>query len=363
MQKILILWAVLLLLWIPVRAQDTAEQQRDLIGADRLEDGLTGHAAELMEGYDPNIQTDFTGGVREILSDAVRQSTTAVGAAMKTMLRILAILTLCQLIRSMGKEGSGKLAAVTAALGITVCCASDVHTMVGLGRVTVEEICTYTNLLLPVMSAATAASGAPSGAGAIYGIAVFFCGLLLQVCQYVLIPMIYAYLALATADDVLEQDRLAKVREMLGWIIKVFLKTVVYAFTGFLSITGLLSGAADAAVLKTLKSAISNMVPLVGGIISGAADTVLTGAGLIRSAAGTFGMLALLAYFLLPFLRIGISYLMFKLTAALGGLLDGGHGRLLDAVTGAMGYLLAMTGSAVLMGLLACCFFLKTVTP
>ena len=73
-------------------------------------------------------------------------------------------------------------------------------------------------------------------------------------------------------------------------------------------------------------------------------------------------MLAILAIFLLPFLQMGISYLGFRLTAALGGVLDSGQNRLLDALTGATGFMLAMVGSCALISLYACCCFIRTVT-
>ena len=234
--------------------------------------------------------------------------------------------------------------------------------MMRTGIDTVQSLSDFSGLLLPVMAAATAAAGSPAGSSAMYAVAVFFSNLLIKACRFVLVPLLYAYLALAMADDVLGQDRLQKLREFLAWLMKIALKAVVYAFTGLIAAAGLLSGSADAAALKAAKAAISAMVPVVGGIISGAAETVLSGAGLIKSAAGTYGMLAVLAIFILPFLHMGASYLSFKLTAALGGLVDGSHGRLLDAVATALGFMLAMVGSTALMSLMSCCFFLKAVS-
>ena len=177
------------------------------------------------------------------------------------------------------------------------------------------------------------------------------------------LPMIYADLALAMVDAALQQERLQGLRQCLAWVIRNGLKGVMYAYTGFMAVTGVLSGSADAAALKAAQMTISTVVPVVGGIISSAAETVLSSAGLLRSAAGTFGMLAVLGAFVTPFLQIGISYLAFKVTAALSAVLGSGQGRLLEALTGAAGNLLAMVGSATVMSLLACCCFMKVVTP
>ena len=363
MRKIVVVFLVLLLLVIPVGAETVVEEQAEQIGTEALKEGLQGDAKDAMEQYDPNIQSDFLQGAKDLLSQAFSSSGSALKTAMHTMLRILVILSLCKLVDAIGQHHTQKAVHTASALGVTACCASDVRSLVGMGQAAMEEIAAFSDLLLPVMASATAASGAPTAATGVYGVAVFFFHLLIKAYKYVLVPLVYAFLALALADAVLEQERLQKLRDLLGWIIKICMKGIVYAFTGFLTITGLLSGTSDAAALKAAKAAMASMVPVVGGIISGAADTVLAGAGFIRSAAGTFGMLAVLAIFLFPFIKMGISYLIFKLTTALGGLIDQRHGKLLDAITGALGYMLAMTGSTALMSLLSCCFFLKAVTP
>lgn len=354
---------VLLALTLHAGAQDLTEAQGALFGADRLEDGLSGGAAELMEGYDPLEQADFGTGAAEIFSDAVRKSGSAVKTSAAMLLRVLSILMLCQLAEVYGRANTKRVTAMAAAVGITACCALDLHTMVGLGQTTMEEITNFSSLLLPVMAAAATAAGAAVSAGAMYTVAVFFSNLLIRVCRYLLIPLVYAYVGLAMADDALGQERLSKLRELLGWVIRTGLKAVMYVFTGFLAVTGILSGSADAAALKAARLTISSVVPVVGGIISDAAETVLSSAGLLRSAIGTFGMLAVLAFFALPFCRMGISYLALKAASALGGVVHRGHSTLLEAIGDAMGFLLAMTGSSVVMSLLSCCCFFKAVQP
>ena len=72
--------------------------------------------------------------------------------------------------------------------------------------------------------------------------------------------------------------------------------------------------------------------------------------------------LALVAIGLMPFLQIGVHYLVLKLTAAVGGTVaSGAHAKLLENLSSAMGYMLAMTGSSILMAMISCCCFMKAV--
>ena len=134
----------------------------------------------------------------------------------------------------------------------------------------------------------------------------------------------------------------------------------MYVFTAYLSLTGLLSGSSDEAAVNAAKSTLSAALPVVGGIAADASEAVLQSAKLLRATAGTFGILAVLAMALVPFLKIAICYLTMKLTAAAAGLAAGKeHAALLGAQTSAMGYLLSMVGCAAILLLFSTCCFMK----
>ena len=121
-------------------------------------------------------------------------------------------------------------------------------------------------------------------------------------------------------------------------------------------------GTTDAAALKATKVTISSVVPVVGGILSDASEAVLVSAGLMKNAAGIYGILAVLAVFLSPFLKIGVHYLILKLTAAVCGIFgEKGLTELIGDFSTAMGLLLAMTGSECLLLLISTVCFLKGV--
>ena len=119
---------------------------------------------------------------------------------------------------------------------------------------------------------------------------------------------------------------------------------------GYLTVSGVGAGTADALAVKAAKFTVSNMVPVVGSILSDAAETVLAGAGILKSAVGVFGMLAVLSMCLVPFLQLGVHYLAYKLTAALAATVaDGRVAGLIDGIGGAFGLILGMTGASALL--------------
>lgn len=84
----------------------------------------------------------------------------------------------------------------------------------------------------------------------------------------------------------------------------------------------------------------------------------------MKNSVGVFGMLAVLSMCLIPFLRLGIHYLMYKVTAALSATVaDSRVAGLIDSIGGAFGLVLGMTGSCALLLLVSMVSAVTVVNP
>jgi stage III sporulation protein AE len=129
-----------------------------------------------------------------------------------------------------------------------------------------------------------------------------------------------------------------------------------------MSITGVISGTSDAAVLKTAKVTISTVVPVVGGILSDASESALVGIGVLKNAAGIYGILAVLAVCINPLLKAGVQYLLLKCTSMVCSVFGNKNiSALLDAFSTVMGLLLAMVASAAMLVLFSTVCYLKGI--
>ena len=101
---------------------------------------------------------------------------------------------------------------------------------------------------------------------------------------------------------------------------------------------------------------------MIGGILSDASETILVSAGVIKSGIGVYGVLAVLAIWIGPFIRIGSQYMLLKLTAAVCGVFPSQKtAALIKDFSGAMGMLLAMTGTICVLLLISIVCFMKGV--
>lgn len=95
-------------------------------------------------------------------------------------------------------------------------------------------------------------------------------------------------------------------------------------------------------------------------MLSDASETVLIGASVVKNAAGVYGILALISLLLVPLLQIAIQYALLRIAAALSSLFAQKNiCNLMDDFAGAMGFLLAMTGTVCLILLISIVCFLK----
>lgn len=331
-------------------------------GASSLQSALSGQAKRWMAAYNPEAATDLWKGLQSIWQQGINESGTMVQNVLRNAAVLLLILILCKLTQTIWEQRGVQLSVLTGALAASAACFGDLSSYMGLGKQTMQELNVFSSALMPVMASAAAASGAINRAGSVYTLTAVASNVLQTLATALVYPFLYAYLAMALSDTVLGQTRLKRMRELLSGGIKTLLKVLLSAFISLLTMTGSVSGTADAAARKAAKLAFQTMVPVVGGILSNASETIVAGASVIKAAIGTFGMLAIISVMLLPFLKIGLYYLSLKLVCALGGMLDSGLCVLLEAVSTAMGFVLAMTASSAVCNLAACCCMVRMVT-
>jgi len=250
------------------------------------------------------------------------------------------------------------------ALSVSALTAGSLDSLIGLGAETIEELNLFSNVLLPTLAAATAASGAITTATFQQVSTVFFVDLLLTLIDDLLMPLVYLYIGLLTAGSCMTEPRLMAIAEGLKKILTWILTTALLVFTIYLSVIRVISGAVDGASVKMTRAAISGVVPVVGSIIAEASETVLAGAGLLKNTVGVFGMLAILAACAYPFLQLGVQYLLYKMTAFLASAVGAAElCKLINGLGGAFGVVLGMTGASALLLLVSVLSSVAVVMP
>ena len=133
---------------------------------------------------------------------------------------------------------------------------------------------------------------------------------------------------------------------------------------GYSTARGAIAGPADAAAIKAAKRAMGRRIPVVGGILADAAESVRAGAGILKGSVGAAGLLVVLSICITPFLRLGLHYLTYKAAAALTATIASPRlSQLVDSIGSAFGLVLGMTGACALLLLFSLVSAVMAVTP
>lgn len=334
---------------------------------EELEEALPYEAREILDDVDFS-NGGWEEGVAALLEEGKQEAGRLIRQVLGGGAALLLIVLLCdgaQLLYF--KEKDSKLlqcTTLTGALAVVLLSAGSISEMIGLGVETIHTMNDFSKTLLPLLSMACAASGSITAAAVREVTTTLFADVLITCIDHFLIPLVYVYIGAITADAVLHEHSLKSIAKAIKKCITWVLTILLTVFTAYLTISGAVSGTADAAALKAAKFAISGAIPVVGGIMSNAASTILVGASVLKNTIGVFGTLAVFALCITPFLQIGLQYLMYKAAAFLAEMVDQtGLSALISEIGGAFGLILGMTGACALLLIISLITSVSAVMP
>ena len=221
-------------------------------------------APEAADEYMPENAESFAQGVWYILKKAVKDILPEIYESAGLCLSVFAVILLSSMVDSFAGLSS-KVLHLASAVMIGLILINPANALIKLGTDTIHQMSEYGNLLIPVLTSALAAQGGVTASTALYSITVFFGSLLTTAITKIAIPMLYIYFCLCLVNGAIGDQTVKNLQDFMKWLITWALKILLYAFTGFIGVTGVVSGSADASAVKAVKLTISGMVPLVGG--------------------------------------------------------------------------------------------------
>lgn len=186
--------------------------------------------------------------------------------------------------------------------------------------------------------------------GAIHPLIYLMCSIMTAAVKNVVLPLsmvsmvLYILSSFGTSVSI---GPLADFMQRVGGYIMGF---IMVLFTGILSITKFASASFDSLAARGIKFAVSAAVPVVGGSIADAMNSVAGGSILLKNSIGAAGAIMIIAVALLPVIKIGALSLIFRVGGALMGTM--GEERVANAVykmAGCMEMLVAAVASTAVM--------------
>lgn len=318
-----------------------------LIDSERIENALPEDARTLLEGTELSEDLEFSAAIARLWQRAKGVWKEELRIVLSGAMRILVASLLCAVAAACSTRLQ-PMVRVTGTLTVVLLTVGDLHTLLGLGSTMMTDLAAFGKVLMPMLAAASVASGSLTASGTVYIAVMFVIELLVSLFAELMIPLVWADAALWTAGSITENRGLTRFARSLKNGVSLALKLILGIFTGYLMVAGVISGTADALTVKTVRLAVSSMVPVAGGFLADAAEAVVAGAGIVRSVTGIFGILGVLAMATVPFIQLGVQYLAYR-TAALLSMVAGADEleTILDGMGEVFSLMLALVGTAL----------------
>ena len=248
---------------------------------------------------------------------------------------------------SFSREGMGIPGELCSSLCIVVCITPWLENMVASGEAYLRSLAAMCDGVTPIACALFVASGNLTAAATVNASLMLVYTLIQNIIEVFYIPIIHFLFALSVVSyvgGVIRLDSIGRfVRQLFTWLLSLL--TLVLSLV--MGIQHSLALNVDTFSIRTVKFALSNVIPLVGGAISDAIGTVAGSLNIIKGACGTLGIVGVIVLLTPPLIH------MLLLRLAIGGAEGAAEimgcekeGMLLGEIHSVFGYLLAVMALA-----------------
>lgn len=317
---VLLMLCLSLATFVPVAlAYDTPDEQvteQALEAAKTIQSPNLNFGETVQNLLSGNVNLSFEGMVQSLLSLLLKE----VKENLATLAKLLALAILagilCNLQQSMPESGIGEVAflacfAVIAGLSVSI-----IASLSNLAAETIDSLMLFIASLMPVLCGLVSSAG-QAAMSSFYPVLFLAMQSFVAICQQVFLPLISVVTALSVTNAMSNRFQIAGLITTARNTIKWGLGLLLTIFVGILGIHSFSAFASGSIAGRTVKYALCNFVPLVGGVLSESIEAVIASLRLIKGSIGVTGVLALIALCALPLLKILTVSLLYRFAAGI----------------------------------------------
>lgn len=286
----------------------TAAAENFDYGREELESALPDDALDILESAEITPESPKTFSFSEALGSLWELLKSKASRPFRMLCGLCGVVLFCALAENIASEGQLKgvfsAAGVLCGAGIA---ASAIYEMLNSSLAAISTAANFMLVFIPVLTGISAALGHTLTAAAVNSAILGCTQLFSQLAANFIAPFCGAILGLSTAGAVHPQMKLDKLGELIKKLVMWGLMLVMTVFMGVLSLQTAVTAASDNAAIKAAKFVVSQGVPIVGGTVSDAVNTLQGGLGILKSSVGVYGIIAA-AVVILPVLASLICY-------------------------------------------------------
>lgn len=180
---------------------------------------------------------------------------------------------------------------------------------------TLEKLLTFMQALVPVFCATLLVSTGSVTSGSAAAAMLMLLGIMDRLLISVLLPCTHIYMMIILANHLTGEEPLGKLAELVLKAIRLVLKGMLGLAAGVTGLQAMVAPVIDQTKRNSVVK-VSEMIPGIGKLFSGVAETLFGAGNVLKSAVGTAGMIVILILCALPLCKVLLYVLCYRAGAA-----------------------------------------------
>ena len=180
---------------------------------------------------------------------------------------------------------------------------------------TIDNMVSFMEIVIPIEIAILVTLGFPLTSAILNPVflgGIVFINMVFK--NFLLITMILCF-SILTINSISKNIKIERFFSFIKQMNIFIIALMLIAYLGIISIQGLYVTAFDKLSVKTVKFAIGNFIPVIGGFVSDSIDVLLSASCVLKGVLGSVGLIVLIAICMLPVLKMLIIMLVYKISA------------------------------------------------
>ncbi|MBT9172786.1 MAG: Stage III sporulation protein AE [Syntrophomonadaceae bacterium] len=188
---------------------------------------------------------------------------------------------------------------------------------VNLGRQTVDNLVELIMSAIPLLLTLLAALGSLASAAIFRPLIIFAVNFFASLTSDFIFPLIYLTTILSVINQISPRVTVGRLAELLKQVSVWSMGLSMTIFTGLLAVHGVAAAVGDAVTIRTAKFMTGAFLPVVGGMLTEAVETVAGATLILKNSVHLAGVLLVFYLVAFPALKILALVFIYKLAAAL----------------------------------------------
>ncbi|SHH30917.1 stage III sporulation protein AE [Caloranaerobacter azorensis DSM 13643] len=186
-----------------------------------------------------------------------------------------------------------------------------------LANKAIDEMVLFMQALLPILITLLLAVGGITSAAIFKPIIFGSVSIMSTLMKNVILPLIFFSAIIGIISKLSNKVQISKLSSIIRQITTTLLGMLLTIFLGIMSIHGVTTSKLDGVTIKTAKFAMDSFIPIVGGFLSEAIDTVVSCSLLLKNAVGVIGLVLIFIICVIPIIKIVSLILIYKFTTVI----------------------------------------------